>query len=325
MSGSLGKQIHLLLGSAIADTDIVDIILQVSALLVAFAYGYHFLLVTGHENAPPLVKGWLPFIGTAVSVLRRPEQFLLECKARYGDIFTLYIGGQRIHVVCDAFSGIPSIYKDGKSFSISAVTEAFGARVYGQSEKALKDAELSTAIRALFIPLALAQDKVDSLMIQFNLNLQKILLRETKKLDPGRQLSNDGVIVNLDTWLKAIMFECSGMTLFGDTWPSDSEFFNDFCEWDNGLYLLLINAPYIFIRKTKAARERYYGRLLQMLKAPLINASDLVKERIKVISPIRRTNQSWILPMGIQSKILQGHSWQSLLLCKYSSYYIGLT
>jgi hypothetical protein len=142
------------------------------------------------------------------------------------------------------------------------------------------------------VPYLLPQDKADALVIKFKATLQDVIRREITKLDRGGRLSKERAVIEMDTWVKAIMFECSGKTFFGDTWPSDdSEFFNDFYEWDAGLYPLLVNSPSIFTRKTEAARERVYGRFLQILKAPLKNESELVREKIKVIRPGCRTKE----------------------------------
>jgi hypothetical protein len=105
--------------------------------------------------------------------------------------------------------------------------------------------------------LLLPQDIVASLIKEFNSNLQPILAEAIAKLDVDGKLSKDGLVVSLDVWLRRIMFECSGKTLFGQTWPTEDEFYNDYCIWDEDMYMILKNYPYIFTRRAILARERY--------------------------------------------------------------------
>ena len=71
----------------------------------------------------------------------------------------------------------------------------------------------------MFGVLLLAQGGVEQFIHNYSKNLRPILARETKKLDYDGMLAKDGVVVKLDKWLRKIMFECIGKTLFGETWP----------------------------------------------------------------------------------------------------------
>lgn len=250
--------------------------------IIGIAYAYHILVLKENPGAPPLVKSWIPFFGTAFSFIRNPEKFVLQCRHRYGDMYTLYMVGKRLHVVCDPFIGIPSIYKRDKTFSISAVNRGFGLRYLGRPEKIINDVEFDTASRALLVPLLLAQDKVDLLITEFNKNLQLTLLRKVDELQRKGQFGENGQSFSLDTWILRVMFECSGKTLFGETWPDDDKFFEDWKIWDDALYSMLMGYPSIFTRKARMAREHYYERLLNMFKRPLVRPSALISERMEV-------------------------------------------
>ena len=249
-------------------------------LLVAFAY--HFLILQPHTGAPPLVKSWIPFIGTAIPFLANPEKFILQCKARYGDIFTLYMGGMRLHVVSDAAQGIPTVYKDHKTYSMSTVEQAFSGRVLGMSQREVNDTEFGVVTRATFVPLLLAQEKVDGLMAMYNKALHVCLEREIKRIDKEGDLNGKGVVVDMIALVRRIMGEASGKALFGETWPEDDEFFKDYETFDNGIYPLLKKYPSIFTRKTIEARERCHHRIVKLFQQPLVNCSELIEERVKV-------------------------------------------
>jgi len=261
----------------------LDAILQFFFVIIAFAFAHHLLFITNRPNGPPMVRGSLPFLGVALSFLHDPEQFLLKCQKRYGDIFTLYMGGKRLHVVCDSVNGIPSVYRNFKTFPFSVLANHFDIILFGVSEKQAKDTALYKAHFDRLAPSLLAQNMVDRLIENFNMNLQPILAREIHKLDAGGQLSRDGVVIDLDAWLKKIMFECSGKALFGETWPSEDQFFEDYSQWDSGIYDILKGYPNIMTRKAVQARERYYKRLVEMFRKPLINPSKLIEERVEVL------------------------------------------
>jgi hypothetical protein len=258
---------------------------SVLIVLLALPFTYHFFFVRRHSNGPPFIKGSIPFLGVAVSYLKNPPSFLRKCQLQYGDIFTLYMGGKRMHVITDPISGIPAVYRNPKTFTFEALANQFDIALFGVSEKQAKDKELYKAQFNLISPLLLAQEIVTSLIKEFNSNLQPILAEAIAKLDVDGQLSKDGVVVPLDVWLRKIMFECSGRTLFGQTWPTDDEFYTDYCIWDEDMYRILKNYPYIFTRRAILARERYFQRFAKMFKEPFVNASKLIQGRLRVNSP----------------------------------------
>lgn len=255
---------------------------QYIVLAIALAFAHHFLFIKNGPNGPPMVRGSLPWLGVALSFLSNPEQFLLKCQKLHGDIFTLYMGGKRMHVVSDSISGIPNVYRNSKVFPFSLLTNHIDIVLFGLSEKQAKDSDLYKAHLEKLAPNLLAQNMVDGLVEAFSKNLNPVLAREIQKLDVDGQLGKDGVIVDLDIWLKKIMFESSGKTLFGETWPTEDSFIEAYSQFDEKIYEIVKEYPYFLTRKALQARERYYQRILMMFQQPLVNASNLVQERLKV-------------------------------------------
>lgn len=255
----------------------------VGILFIALIITHHFLFLGQNLGTPPFVKSWIPIFGSTFSFLWNPERFLLKCRERYGNIYTLYMMGKRLHVVCDPVVGIPSVFNREKTFSVQALIFSFGTRYLGRLEKTIDDRKYNETIRTLFASSLLAQDKVDTLTTEFNRHLQSILGHEIEKMQSSAKLGENGTAVEVDSMIQRIMFHCTGRTVFGETWPSDEEFFNDWKAWDSALYMMLKGYPSFFTRKAVSARERYYRRLLKMLKEPLINPSQLVLERLNVI------------------------------------------
>lgn len=252
-------------------------------VLIAIALAHHLLLVNKNPNGPPLVKSILPFIGAGLSFNRNPEKFLRACSEKYGGIFTLYMGGRRMHVVGDMAQGIPTILKQHKIYDAFFSTRSFATILFGVTQKQIEDAQLQKESFDLFHPHLLASEAVNALMDVFTANLETTMVRETQKLNVDGQLDKEGVIVDLDVWVHKILVEVTGRTLFGETWPFDDEFLNDLRIWDNDIFSLLKGYPAFLIPKAMASRERYYTRILKMLQEPLVNPSKLIEERIKVM------------------------------------------
>ncbi|XP_039221237.1 7-alpha-hydroxycholest-4-en-3-one 12-alpha-hydroxylase-like [Crotalus tigris] len=53
------------------------------------------------SKEPPLDKGFIPWLGHGLSFGKHPIPFLEKMKKKHGDIFTVLVGGQYIHVLMD--------------------------------------------------------------------------------------------------------------------------------------------------------------------------------------------------------------------------------
>ena len=253
-------------------------------LFVAVTFAYHFLFITNGPNEPPLVRGFLPFLGVAPSFLSNPEPFLLDCQKRYGDIFTIYVAGRRMHILADPINGIPAVYRNFKTFTFHILSYTLDTILFGLSEKQAKDESLYKDNLNVLAPNLLSQDAVGALIKSFNDNLQPILSREVKKLNVDGQLSREGVVVDLVEWTRKIMFEASGKALFGETWPNDDSFLDNFVQFERGIYDIIKRYPSFMTRKAIRARERYYHQLVDMFRKPLVNPGTLIPLRLKVLS-----------------------------------------
>jgi len=253
-------------------------------IILSAPFLYHALFVTRYPGGPPFLKGYIPYLGVAIPFLTNPEKFLRQCQEKFGGIYTLYMGGNRLHIISDPISGIPTVWRNPKIFTFSVLANRFDITLFGVAEKQAKDTVFYKAQLDLIHPHLLASEAVAVLIKNFNDNLQAILPREIEKLDIERRLGAEGVVLDLDQWLKRIMFECSGRSFFGPSWPNDDDFFNDFYTWEDGIYLILKNYPSIFTKKAIDARERYYTKLEDMFLGKDFSPAQVIVERIKVKS-----------------------------------------
>ncbi|TFK37249.1 lanosterol 14-alpha-demethylase [Crucibulum laeve] len=74
-------------------------ILLALVLIIAISLNVlqHFLL-PANRSLPPVVFHWMPVIGSVISYGRDPVNFFLQCREKYGDIFTIILLGRRMTV-----------------------------------------------------------------------------------------------------------------------------------------------------------------------------------------------------------------------------------
>jgi sterol 14-demethylase len=61
---------------------------------------------------PPLITGWIPFLGCAISYGLNPIKFIKNAQAKFGDVFSMYTGGRIITVILDE-TFHPEFYRAG--------------------------------------------------------------------------------------------------------------------------------------------------------------------------------------------------------------------
>src|SRR5271169_6189158 len=122
------------------------IFLAVSSLIV-----YHFFLLRNGPNEPPLVKGPLPFLGCALSLQRNFKSFLLENRTKHGDIFTIYVGGQHIHIIADPVDGIPTFFRN-KNFGSGDFADGMRKKQFLNTVEEIRDTAMTKSLYATVIP-----------------------------------------------------------------------------------------------------------------------------------------------------------------------------
>lgn len=92
--------------SASHDARMVPTTLVLTGLALGTAYAIALGTLNGRRRAgePPLITGALPFLGVALSFGRDAMALLARCRRIHGDVFTLYLGGQRMTFVADPLS-----------------------------------------------------------------------------------------------------------------------------------------------------------------------------------------------------------------------------
>lgn len=83
-----------------------------AGLALPASYVGAMLALNGRRRAgePPLIRGAVPGLGVALGFGRHATNFVMRTRERYGETFTLFIGGQRMTFVLDPMS-TPAVLK----------------------------------------------------------------------------------------------------------------------------------------------------------------------------------------------------------------------
>lgn len=250
--------------------------------LILLAFFYHLLFVRSKPSEPPLVKGWLPYLGVTIPFLLGQESYITKLRAKYGEIFTLYMMGYRITVVLDPISGIPAVYRNSKVFSFSEWERHAEIAIMGLSKDIANNRSMMTDLWATLSPYLSQPAKVMDITRSFVRHLTEIYHRELPNwIELG--ITGEGMEVDFKHWWYRWMFEAAGKALFGDTFPTEKEFFDDYECFEEKFGEMMMMFPGFLIRKNLNARKRFRKRMSEFFAQGLVNESEFVRARINVI------------------------------------------
>jgi len=256
-------------------------ILSALCLLLLVAYGYHVLVLGSTPSEPPLIKGYFPFLGVTPQVIFSPLSFLNSCRARYGDIFTIYALGTRVTIVTDPIQGIPAVFRKSKQLSFRAGLTRFYSKILGFSKERIENEEMNREHFQMIPPYLLATSAVDGLTSRFIRFLLDNLRSEKSELKKGK-------IVDLADWIGSMLFFSSAPALYGEGIFDGAEtILNDYKTVDNAFPTRLI-LPSWMTRWFEPYRDRILATLSTGFVKGLKDPSDFVKKRIEVTSPRSR-------------------------------------
>ena len=157
--------------------------IQVVVGVISTAIFLHrFVFASRCPEEPPLIQGWIPWPGVALSYEFDPGKFLFACQRKYGNIFTLYMGGIRAHIISDPIYAIPAIYRNSKFFTFDPIRKLAAIKVMGLTEENQADVILYKELDALQITSLFSSDAVEEMTMSLIGNLEIVLDRKVKYL-----------------------------------------------------------------------------------------------------------------------------------------------
>lgn len=228
------------------------------------------------NGEPPLIKGWIPFIGKALEFGKDAHKFLEEHKKKFGDVFTVQIAGKYMTFIMDPLL-YPSIIKQGKQldfheFSNKVAPYTFGyPPVNSRSFPGLRE-QVRRSFHLLqgYSLTPLTESMMGNLMLVFHQD----------------HLGGDGWRSgSMYNFCHSVMFEATLLTLYGAP-PAGRRhggvdaLRDDFISFDSKFPLLIAQIPLWLLGRTKAVRDKLIHFFLPL--ACWSNMSQFIRRRAEM-------------------------------------------
>uniref|UniRef100_A0A673LZF2 25-hydroxycholesterol 7-alpha-hydroxylase-like n=1 Tax=Sinocyclocheilus rhinocerous TaxID=307959 RepID=A0A673LZF2_9TELE len=222
------------------------------------------------NGEPPLIKGWIPFLGKALEFRKNSQQFLSQLQQEHGDFFTVLIAGRYITFIMNPFL-YPSVIKHGKQldfhkFSDSAASRTFG---YPPVQSGLFPGMSDSIQRSYTL---LQGSALDLLTFSMMGNLQQVL-RCRFLSSEGSGSDGHWQEAELYEFCKCVMFQTTFNTLYGHSANLCLDQLREDIEKFDGIFpLLMARVPIALLGKTKEIREKlirfFYPQRMAEWRAP---------------------------------------------------------
>lgn len=251
----------------------IQIGLSFLCVVVTGAFFYHFVLLRSDPNEPPLVKGLLPFLGCAIPFQRDMKSFLLKYQAKYGGIFTIYVGGKRIHIISDPVEGVPTLFR-GKNFGFLEFAEMMRKKQFLNTEEEVKDDAMTDDLARTYAPALLSNEATAELTNRLVAHLQPCIDRLNE------DIGDEWKEIDLVDWCNKLVFELSNIAVMGKTFPKDTELFHDLVQFDEN-FLTIWKLPEFLVKKEQALARKLIERMRDVYEAGM-DAGVIMRKRMEV-------------------------------------------
>ncbi|KAL0488817.1 25/26-hydroxycholesterol 7alpha-hydroxylase [Acrasis kona] len=187
------------------------------------------------SKGPPLICGYIPFVGIAVEYGMDPRAKIAQLSKKYGDIFTIYVMGQFITVVTNPVD-VAKIYSSPKTFNFFEVGIEFGNRAFTLPR--MDDQTNNTLIHD--IHHGLQSQELPVLTERANTFIQR---------DFKNFRSKDWKKVNLVEWVGDIISSVTLRAVYGEN-CNFKEMAKTFFPFDDKFAIIASNIPFAVKKKT---------------------------------------------------------------------------
>ncbi|KAL6054319.1 hypothetical protein STEG23_037320, partial [Scotinomys teguina] len=222
---------------------------------------------------PPLIKGWLPYLGIALKLQKDPVAFMRTLQRKYGDTFTVLLSGKYITFVLNPFQ-YHLLMKNSKQLSFGKFSRQLSMRAFSIKKLRIDD-DLNDDIHRHY--LLLQGKALDSLLGSMIQELKEIF--ETQLLK-----STDWTMTRLFDFCSSLVFEATFTTLYGKSLASDrnkiiSELREDFLKFNDMFLYLVSDIPLQLLRNVRFMQKKLIKCLTSEKLAEMHGWSAIVRER----------------------------------------------
>ncbi|XP_012503371.1 PREDICTED: 25-hydroxycholesterol 7-alpha-hydroxylase [Propithecus coquereli] len=205
---------------------------------------------TRRPGEPPLIKGWLPYLGMALKFQKDPLNYIKTLQKQHGDIFTVLLGGKYITFILDPFQ-YPLVLKNHKQLSFREFTNKLLMKAFSIKKLSEND-EMNDELHLCY---QLLQGKsLDTLL--------ENLMQNLKQVFEGRLLKTTSWdTAQLFTFCSSIIFEITFTTIHGNILAGNrkkliSELRDDFLKFDDKFPYLVSDIPIELLGNTKSLQKK---------------------------------------------------------------------
>ncbi|KAL0481431.1 25/26-hydroxycholesterol 7-alpha-hydroxylase [Acrasis kona] len=238
--------------------------------IASVAVVYLFLMVYFNKihkkfekNRPPLITGYIPFIGVALQFGKDPKAYQDHLRTIYGDVFTIYVMGQFITVIKSPHD-VQKIYTQPKKFDFHAISHKHALNTFGLPRTITPD---HAHDQHTLMVRNLQNLDLDYLTTRARDRLEEMLL--TPKNKEWQQ-------VNMHNWISYIIVSVTTRSMFGDNLPID-QIYKDYFPFDEQFQILASGLP-PSLKKDAIEKRRKFARHFEQSN-PNEDACDLIKLR----------------------------------------------
>lgn len=220
------------------------------------------------DGEPPLIKGWIPFLGKALEFRKNSQEFLTRLQKEHGDDFTVLIAGRYITFIMNPLQ-YPSVIKHGKQLDFHTFSDSAASRTFDYPPiRSGHFPGLSDQIQRSYT--LLQGPALDPLTFSMMGNLQKVL---RQLFLSGDEADDHWQQAELYKFCKSAMFQSTFKTLYGHSPHLDlDQLREDFEKFDDMFPLLMARIPIGLLGKTKEIREKlihfFYPQRMMEWTAP---------------------------------------------------------
>nr|XP_057923127.1 cytochrome P450 7B1 [Doryrhamphus excisus] len=228
------------------------------------------------DGEPPLINGWIPFIGKAVEFGKDAHKFLEAQKKKSGDVFTVHIAGQYMTFIMDPLM-YPAIIKHGRQLDFHQFSQKVAPLTFGYPPvNSGKFPGLDEQIKRSF--QLLQGDHLTMLTESMMANLMMVLRQD--------HLNGDATwrTAGLFDFCQSIMFEATFLTLYGR--PGNAarhsrmaELRDQFVRFDAVFPLLIAQIPIWLLGRIQSVRDKLIRFFLPQTTSSWSHASHFIQRR----------------------------------------------
>jgi len=224
-----------------------------------------------HE--PPVVRGWVPYLGCALPFGRNAPDFLVRCRQRYGDAFSVHLMGRRLTFLLDA-RDFPSVLKQSETLSFNPIAHEISTRAFGY--RSVYDSPITEDELRAGYHRHLRSGTMGPLAERTQEGLAGSLVARLRDLPPGDQAWREASLYEL---VARVVFEAGTFALFGEG-SFDEPARQHFESFDANFGRLVAGVPLRLLGSTRHDREVLIDRLVSLWP----HASAFIEERHEMLA-----------------------------------------